>query len=189
MRPRHLVNAISLSRILLALAFVLLFQENATLLPIAGVIVVAVLFTDLIDGFLARRLGVATVHGRLWDSLGDKTFYTAVIVAFSTQRLLSPVLAWGLIAREVASYVTRIVYAEKLPMIERIRPFTNWHGYFMYATIVLGFWDMYNTIHSVPSHVYLVTQTTATLSLVCGVASVVHWLRLDSAASRSPGTS
>ena len=179
MASRRVVNALSLSRIPIALAFVLLFQQNELAFKISAMLIVAALATDVLDGFLARRLAVASTYGRHWDSLGDKSLYIGIIVAFNTQRLLGPVLAWGLLVREVALYITRILYIEKVPKLEQIRPFTNWHGYFMYLLTVLGFAQMYSSIRAASLDLYPYIQVTAIMALVCGIASIIHWLRLE----------
>jgi phosphatidylglycerophosphate synthase len=134
--------------------------------------------TDILDGYFARRFEVASIHGRLWDSLGDKAFYAGIIVAFNSQELLSPLLSWGLIVREITLYITRILYIENLPKIEAIRPFTNWHGYFMYLTIVLGLASMYVRIREIPVDLYSYIQGSATLALLCGIASIIHFYTL-----------
>lgn len=176
--PRSLVNTLSLSRIGLALLFVVCFQRNAALLYVSIALCLVALATDVLDGYLARRLHVASIHGRLWDSLGDKSFYAAIIIAFNAQGFLGPLLSWALIVREVVLYITRILYIEKLPKIEQIRPWTNWHGYFMYLTIVLGLSRMYADIHglSFPIHPYM--QASAYAALTFGVASIIHFLKL-----------
>lgn len=138
MSARSVVNAFSLSRIGLALLFVVCFQRIAGLWYVAIIVCALALATDVCDGYLARRLGVASIQGRLWDSLGDKCFYAAVIIAFNAQGFLGPLVSWALFARELALYITRILFIEKLPEIEKIRPWTNWHGYFMYLVIGLG---------------------------------------------------
>lgn len=142
------------------------------------------LTTDLLDGYLARRWQVDSILGRLWDSLGDKSFYAAVIVAFNAQAFLSPLISWALIAREVALYVTRILYSEKLPNIERVRPWTDAHGYFMHLTLVLGLVRMYADIHSwsLPIHPFM--QVSAFIALALGIASIFLFLNLESAPSQ-----
>jgi phosphatidylglycerophosphate synthase len=177
--PRKLVNSLSLSRIGLALLFVVCFQRSAGLLYVSVLLCVVALATDVLDGFFARRLGVASINGRLWDSLGDKSFYAAIIVAFNGQGFLGALVSWALIAREIALYITRILFIEKLPEIERIRPWTNWHGYFMYLTIVLGLLRMYAEIYglSFPIHPYM--QASAYAALVFGIASIFAFLKLD----------
>jgi phosphatidylglycerophosphate synthase len=177
--PRRLVNSLSLSRIGMALLFVVCFQRKEYLLYVSIALWMVALTTDVLDGYLARRLQVASIHGRLWDSLGDKAFYAAVIIAFNAQGFLGPLVSWGLIVREIALYITRILFIEKLPKIEQIRPWTNWHGYLMYLTILLGFWRMYADIHGLSSfriHPYM--QVSAYAALAFGVVSIIHFLRL-----------
>jgi phosphatidylglycerophosphate synthase len=140
---------------------------------------VIALATDVLDGYIARRMHVASIQGRLWDSLGDKSFYAAIIIAFHAQGFLGTLVSWALIVREVALYITRVLFIEKLPKIEQIRPWTNWHGYFMYLTILLGLSRMYTDIHgtSFPLHPYM--QASAYAALVFGVASIIHFLKLN----------
>lgn len=178
MPSRSIVNALSLSRILIALTFVLVFQRSMLLFYLSVALIGLALATDILDGFLARKLEIASIHGRLWDSLGDKAFYLGIIVAFNSQGLLSSVLSWGLLVREVALYITRILYIENLPKIEQIRPFTNWHGHFMYMTIAFGIANMYASIKGLSLNLYVYTQVAATLALLCGLASIVHYCKL-----------
>jgi phosphatidylglycerophosphate synthase len=178
MAPRTVVNAFSLSRIGLGLLFVVCFQRVTALFYASIALCVLALITDLLDGFFARRWHVASVYGRLWDSLGDKSFYVAIIVAFNTHGFLGPLVSWGLIAREIALYITRVLFIEKLPKLEQIRPWTNWHGYFMYATIVLGLAQMYSQINGLSYSLHLYMQISAYSALVFGIASIVHFLKL-----------
>lgn len=177
--PRSIVNSLSLSRIGLALLFVVCFQRKAGLLYASAVLWVVSLTTDLLDGYLARRWQVASTYGRFWDSLGDKSFYAAVIIAFNAQGFLSPLISWALIARELALYVTRIQFSEKLPNLDQIRLWTNSHGYFMHLTLALGLLRMYAEIHglSFPIHPYM--QLSACAALALGVASIIQFLKLE----------
>jgi len=167
-----------LSRIVLGFLFVIAFQRQAALLYASAAICVVALVTDVLDGYLARHLKVASIHGRMWDSLGDKSFYVAIIVAFNAHAFLGPIVSWGLLVREIALYITRVLFIEKLPLIERIRPWTNWHGYFMYLTIVLGLLRMYAEIHAIAISLNTYMQISAYAALAFGLVSVVHFLRL-----------
>jgi hypothetical protein len=82
-------------------------------------------------------------------------------------------------SREVALYVTRILFSEKLPNIEQIRPWTNWHGYLMHLTLVLGLLRMYTEIHGLSFSVHLYVQLSAFVALVCGVVSIFKFLKLN----------
>ena len=176
---RTVPNALSLSRILMAFLFVLCFQKQLGLFYVAVTACIVALLTDLLDGYSARRMKVASIHGRLWDSLGDKAFYAAVIVAFNTQGYLGPVVSWALIVREVALYITRVLFIEKLPKIEQIRPWTNWDGYFMYITIILGLLRMYTEIHGFSLVIHPYMQVSAYAALAFGIGSIISFLRLE----------
>jgi CDP-diacylglycerol--glycerol-3-phosphate 3-phosphatidyltransferase len=71
-----LPNTISLSRVILALAFVLVSDpwDRMALIAVAG-------FTDFIDGWLARHEKTESNAGALLDPLADRVF---VFVAIST---------------------------------------------------------------------------------------------------------
>jgi phosphatidylglycerophosphate synthase len=175
---RGVPNSLSISRIGMALLFVFCFQIKAGLFYVSVAACGVAVATDVLDGYFARRLQVASIHGRLWDSLGDKAFYAAIIIAFNAHGFLGPLVSWALIVREVALYITRILFIERLPKIEQIRPWTNWHGYFMYLTIVLGLSRMYADIHGLSFPVHLYMQVSAYAALACGVASIIHFLKL-----------
>ena len=72
----NLPNTISLSRVVLALAFVLVSEpwDRIALIAVAG-------FTDFIDGWLARHERSESTAGALLDPLADRIF---VLVAIST---------------------------------------------------------------------------------------------------------
>jgi CDP-diacylglycerol--glycerol-3-phosphate 3-phosphatidyltransferase len=72
----NLPNTISLSRVVLALAFVLVSEpwDRIALIAVAG-------FTDFMDGWLARHEKSESTAGALLDPLADRIF---VLVAIST---------------------------------------------------------------------------------------------------------
>lgn len=177
--PRRLVNALSLSRIGLGLLFVVSFHKFLASFYVSLAACGIAFATDVLDGYFARRFQVASVRGRHWDSLGDKSFYIAIIVAFNAQGFLDPLVSWGLIVREVALYITRILFIDKLPAIEQIRPWTNWHGYFMYLTTALGLFQMYGNINNLSFSIYPYLQVSACCSLAFGVVSIVHFLKMQ----------
>lgn len=162
----------------MALLFVVCFQRNAPVFYVSVTACVLALATDVLDGYIARRWRVASIHGRLWDSLGDKAFYVAVIIAFNGHGFLHPLVSWALIVREVALYITRVLFIEKLPKIEEIRPWTNWHGYFMYLTIILGLLRMYGEIHGLSFPLGPYIWVSALAALAFGVVSIIQFLKL-----------
>ncbi len=76
---RHLPNAISATRIPLALAFpfVDLYAQIA--------VIVAAGLSDILDGYLARRIHNPAEHGNLIDPITDKTFVFVVFLTLIVQ--------------------------------------------------------------------------------------------------------
>jgi len=99
-RPRlgDLPNVLSLSRILLGAGFVV---ADAGIVR-AGLIAVAGL-TDVLDGWVARRLNADTRWGALIDPLADRVFVLAATVALVTSGALTAAAAAVLLARDVAT--------------------------------------------------------------------------------------
>jgi CDP-diacylglycerol--glycerol-3-phosphate 3-phosphatidyltransferase/cardiolipin synthase len=118
---RHLPNAVSLSRLALAVAFVAA-DEPLT----RAVIVVLAALSDVLDGWIARTIGHASPSGALIDPLADRTF---VIVAVSTllfTGVLTTVQYFLLLARDIMTMVGFLV-ARIMPTLRGVafqaRPF------------------------------------------------------------------
>lgn len=109
----HLPNAVSLSRVVLAPLFLVLPDTVArvTLLAVAAA-------TDLLDGWLARRLDAVTRLGAVVDPIADRLFVLIVLAAY----LLEGLLGWGavllLLVRDVATTVGFVVAR----VTRRLRP-------------------------------------------------------------------
>lgn len=87
----NLPNAVSCSRIPLAFLFIHFFrQENAFA---SGGIMGLIMFSDLADGFLARKMGIDSPGGNFVDRFADNVT-VIVAVLFFTGRGLLP--AWML---------------------------------------------------------------------------------------------
>lgn len=77
-----IVNSLTLSRVFGTIAMPVLF--NALSAPIFLLVVAAILFTDCLDGILARHWKVSTIFGSLLDMGADKLFGFAVLITLST---------------------------------------------------------------------------------------------------------
>jgi phosphatidylglycerophosphate synthase len=75
-----LPNAVSLSRVVLAAGFVVSSGAGERL-----ALVGAASLTDVLDGWLARRLGVVSRWGALIDPLADRLFVLAAVGTFVAQ--------------------------------------------------------------------------------------------------------
>lgn len=112
-RRLRLADAFSLSRIPLALIFVGCFSTApGWRLDLSLFIVLLAQFTDHADGYLARRLGSASEVGWLIDSVADRVFYIACLLAFERIYGISLIIVWLFIIREIALYAVRIATGE-----------------------------------------------------------------------------
>jgi phosphatidylglycerophosphate synthase len=104
---------VSLSRVGLAFIFVGTFR-NAPGALLAASIAVAVLaqLSDHLDGYLARRASLAGLRGWLFDSIGDRAFYIAALLAFDREYDLGEVLVWLFVLRELALYAFRLAVGD-----------------------------------------------------------------------------
>ena len=106
---RHVPNALTASRLVLAAVFftILSFYQHEgrgdpTMLNIAFLIYLVALFTDFLDGYLARRWKVTSKLGSFLDTTADKLLVTVVLMALVAVGRASPWLAAAIVAREIA---------------------------------------------------------------------------------------
>ncbi len=85
---KGIVNGLTLSRILGTI--LMPFMVNTLSAPIFLVVIGLILFTDCLDGVLARRWDVSTIFGSLADMTADKLFGFAILIVLST---MFPVMA------------------------------------------------------------------------------------------------
>jgi CDP-diacylglycerol--glycerol-3-phosphate 3-phosphatidyltransferase len=91
-RSLNLPNAITLSRLLLALVLFVLIDVDGWWRTAAVVFVLAA-FTDFLDGYLARRYGQVTILGRILDPFVDKIIICGAFI-FLLKYAASGVTAW-----------------------------------------------------------------------------------------------
>jgi phosphatidylglycerophosphate synthase len=82
--------------------------------------------TDYLDGRIARKYSVQSKFGYLLDGLGDRAFHISVVLILATLGILTLLLAWVMIFREVSQYAVRIVEADWYSSQSRVdRTFTR----------------------------------------------------------------
>ena len=97
-------NTVSLSRVVLALAFVLVSDpwDRIALIAVAG-------FTDFIDGWLARHEKSESTAGALLDPLADRIFVFVAISTYLVEGLLSTGQYFVFLTRDLATAAGFIV--------------------------------------------------------------------------------
>ena len=99
-----LPNSISLSRVLLALAFVLVAEpwDRIGLIAVAG-------FTDIMDGWLARHEKSESTTGAFLDPLADRVFVLVAISTYLIEGRLSTGQYFIFLTRDLATAVGFVV--------------------------------------------------------------------------------
>ena len=94
---RHVPNALTASRLVLAAVFfvILSFYQHEgrgdpSLLNIAFVVYLVALFTDFLDGYLARRWKVEGAFGRVVDPFVDKVLVLGSFIFFAGKNFIIP---------------------------------------------------------------------------------------------------
>jgi len=94
---RHVPNALTGSRLILAAVFFVLLgyyqyegRGDPTLLNIAFVVYCVALFTDFLDGYLARRWRVEGPFGRVVDPFVDKVLVIGSFIFFAGKNFIIP---------------------------------------------------------------------------------------------------
>ena len=97
----NIANQVSLLRLVIAIPiFILLLHPRHPLLPCLLFILAGL--SDILDGWLARKLGYVSKLGKLLDPLADKILIVGIMIIMATQHIISVWLVIIMIARELA---------------------------------------------------------------------------------------
>ena len=97
-------NVISLSRVALAVAFVLVSHTSTRIVLIA-----AAALTDFLDGLVARLANQRSVAGALLDPIADRLFVLAAVSTYLISGLFSTGEYFVFISRDIATAVGFVV--------------------------------------------------------------------------------
>ena len=113
---RHVPNALTASRLLLALVFfslLALYQYEGRgdpwLLNIAFLIYVVALVTDFLDGYLARKWKVEGAFGRIVDPFVDKILVLGTFIFFAGKNFIIPDTSNADVVRTITGVAPGIV--------------------------------------------------------------------------------
>ena len=108
-------NVISLSRMALAVAFVLINDTRTRI-----VLVAAAALTDFLDGLVARLADQRSVIGALLDPIADRLFVLAAVSAYLLNGLLGTGQYFIFISRDIATAIGFVV-ARIIPWLRPVR--------------------------------------------------------------------
>src|SRR6059058_3894278 len=106
-------NTVSLSRLVLAFAFVLVTdtRDRAALILAAGA-------TDFLDGWIARHGNSATTSGALIDPFADRVFVLSAVSAYLVHDILSTTQYFIFLSRDIMTAVGFVV----AKLVPRLKP-------------------------------------------------------------------
>ena len=99
----NLPNKLTILRIILVAVFMFfLFLGGVAAKVMALVTFVAASFTDILDGYIAKKYNMVTDFGRLMDPIADKILVLSAFLAFVEMELIPAWMVVIIIFREVA---------------------------------------------------------------------------------------
>lgn len=120
-------NALTLARIVLIFVFIILaanadgpieaFNSSHVLRIIAYAVAIIAAFTDLADGYLARKWNQVTDFGKLMDPMADKIFVSGIMLIMVEYQLLPAWVAVVIISREFLVTGLRMLAIQKNTVI------------------------------------------------------------------------
>jgi cardiolipin synthase len=146
---------LSLSRLVLLPFFVLTLIRGHDFLAFLFLLVIG--FTDVVDGYLARRYEMVSDLGKVLDHLGDKLVNIVVIYSLSAARGLPLLIFWIVAAREVLFILVGIFLAQR----ERTMVQSNWLGKTA-GIVMFSSWILY-IFKITPWNLYLLYVALATM--------------------------
>ncbi|HWM93603.1 MAG TPA: CDP-alcohol phosphatidyltransferase family protein [Thermoanaerobaculia bacterium] len=128
----RLPHATSCFRIVAGLVVILLYDPTDTIaFSIAVSIALLGEISDHIDGFLARKLGVASEVGYVLDGLGDRALYSALILSLFLRHDLNKLAVWLLVFGQILIYGLRLMHGEWHAKVKTVRGLHVLHWTFM----------------------------------------------------------
>ncbi len=89
----------------------------------AAIVFFAACFTDVLDGFIARRFNMITDTGKFLDPLADKGMQLTVLISLAFCRRMPYAAVWVVLAKEVLMFLGGLfLYRKKIVVA------ANWYG-------------------------------------------------------------
>ncbi len=97
----NIPNILTLTRLILIIpVLILLYFNNKTSNLISAILFVIASITDIVDGYIARKLNQVTTFGKLIDPLADKLLILSVLIMLVKLNRIPVVFALIIISRE-----------------------------------------------------------------------------------------
>lgn len=178
-----LVQALTLGRVPLAIAFAALLltgEEGKPLLTVATVLLALIELTDLLDGILARRLEVVSEWGAMLDPYADSISRIIIYWALACNGLALAIVPLGMAVRDITVAYCRVVMTQHGRTVK-----SNWAG--KAKAWVQGAGAFFLLLG--PSVIGPIKSPISWIVLVVTIASAVAYVRAAAEAARQPAKS
>ena len=150
-----LPNAVSMSRLLLAAAFV------ASREPVMRfVLLIVASATDFLDGWIARRQHATSRSGALIDPIADRLFVFTAVCTYLAEGAISIGAFFTLLSRDIATFIGFLV-ARSVPWLRAVVFRARWPGKLVTALQLLTLMTVLAAPAMVPPLVLVVGAASA----------------------------
>ncbi|GMT43618.1 MAG: CDP-diacylglycerol--glycerol-3-phosphate 3-phosphatidyltransferase [bacterium] len=119
-------NILTLLRIaLIPVAVIFIYQNKQSFFTLTIIVLVLAIFTDILDGQIARRTNQVTNIGKLLDPVADKLMVVSVMIAMTDINMIAGWIVIIIVARELLATGIRAIAADSGVVIS-----ANWWGKF-----------------------------------------------------------
>lgn len=158
------VESLSLSRLLAALLFASLAFQAVPLPLLAGIYIFA-MCTDLVDGYVARKLTAETYLGKVVDLVSDKSM-TIVSLLYAAARGVDLFPLAVIATREVIMIGARIIVVEGTQLLPTSKIVGGVMALFLWGNTLLLVLSNSASLVTVATRTYWVIATVFTVNLI-----------------------
>lgn len=154
----NLPNKITIMRIILIPIYLLVFYSNMdNRLLISGLIFLLAGISDLVDGYIARKYDLTTDLGAVLDPFADKLMSFAVLISFTTMKLIPP---WVLIAIGIKEIFMIIGSAVSILYHKNTVVHANYYGKFATISFYIAILSIVFKLNEMLSTIFLIITVT-----------------------------
>ncbi len=157
-------NILTLFRFLCVALMIVMFCIHENYFAFAFFVIAGL--TDVVDGYLARKLNQITDLGKILDPAADKLMIFSAVVAFVVQHVLPWYAAAVIFVKEFLMLIGAIFFFKKRNVVVYSNLFGKFAAFFMFVAVMLSFFHEYVA----PVNVWALY-----IALACSVAALVQY--------------
>ena len=167
---RHIPNVLSAIRLILVGVFIFLFARAKYLACL--IVFLTAFFTDLLDGYLARRNNWISDLGKVLDPLADKLMVIAALSCFYSAGWLPPWILLAVLIKEGIMIIGGLLLFRKEVVV-----YADWYGKFaagffnagVALTLLKNFWPWIGMLNII----------VFCIAIVLAVIALCHYARVQ----------